>query len=214
MKLTHPVLIALFAGGLAAAATFFLSAGAQDGPDMAPTVSFESAVFAGGCFWCVESDFDKIDGVIETISGYSGGETIDPTYKNHARNEHLEVVKVIYDPAKVEYSELVDYFLRHIDPTDAGGQFCDRGNSYTSAIFVDGNAQRETVEAAYAQITDNNLLSNPIVTPIRDEAPFYAAEDYHQDYYTKNAVRYNFYRKGCGRDKRIKAVWSAEGHSY
>ena len=213
MKLTHPLLIALLAGSIAAITTFFMHAGAQDKPYEAPSVELETAIFAGGCFWCVESDFDKVDGVVETISGYTGGETLNPTYKSHSKDRHLEAVKVVYDPSVVEYEELVSFFVRHIDPTDAGGQFCDRGNSYTTAVFVGSLEERVIVEAQFAAIDASNVLPNPIVTVVRDEAAFYDAEDYHQDYYLKNATRYKFYRNGCGRDKRIKAVWGNEGQS-
>jgi len=213
MKLTHPLLIALLAGSIAAITTFFMHAGAQDKPYEAPSVELETAIFAGGCFWCVESDFDKVDGVVETISGYTGGETLNPTYKSHSKDRHLEAVKVVYDPSVVEYEELVSFFVRHIDPTDAGGQFCDRGNSYTTAVFVGSLEERVIVEAQFAAIDASNVLPNPIVTVVRDEAAFYDAEDYHQDYYLKNATRYKFYRNGCGRDKRIEAVWGNEGQS-
>jgi methionine-S-sulfoxide reductase len=168
----------------------------------------ETAIFAGGCFWCVESDFDKVPGVVETISGYSGGETTNPTYKTHTKDGHLEVVKVIYDPAKVQYGELVDYFMRHIDPTDAGGQFCDRGNSYTTAIFVEDAEEKAVVDAAFAEISASGELIAPIVTAVRPEVAFYTAEDYHQNFYVKSAIRYNAYRRACGRDKRVKEVWS------
>lgn len=211
MKLTHPLWIAGFAGGLASLATFFMmNAGAQDKPEVTTVTTYESAIFAGGCFWCVESDFDKVDGVVETTSGYTGGETTSPTYKTHTKDGHLEAVKVVYDPAKVGYGELVDYFLRHVDPTDDGGQFCDRGNSYRTAIFVDGTEERAEVEAQIAAVESSNILAKPIVTRVLDAAPFYDAEDYHQNYYLKNPARYNVYRRGCGRDKRVKAVWSGK----
>lgn len=213
MKLTHPLAIALLAGTLATATTFFMNAGAQDKPQIVISDDFQTAIFAGGCFWCVESDFDKVDGVVETISGYTGGETDNPTYKNHTRQGHLEAVKVVYNPEKVSYGELVKYHLRHIDPTDAGGQFCDRGNSYTTAFFVDSAEERAVVEAEFAAVEDSGVLPAPIVTKIRDEAPFYDAEAYHQDYYLKNPTRYKFYRNGCRRDQRVKEVWSKESEA-
>ena len=186
MKLFAPLSIALVAGGLAAAATFMMSAGADsERPRVGTTAPTQTAIFAGGCFWCVESDFDKLDGVIETISGYTGGQTDNPTYKTHTKQGHLEAVKVVYDPAKVDYATLVSYHLRHIDPTDAGGQFCDRGHSYTTAIFVDGAQERAIVEAEFAAIEAASQLPAPIVTRVLDEVAFYAAEDYHQDYYIK-----------------------------
>jgi len=213
MKLTHPLLIALLAGSIASITTFFMHAGAQDKPYEAPGAQLETAIFAGGCFWCVEADFDKVGGVVETISGYTGGDTLNPTYKTHSRGQHLEAVKVVYDPSMVEYEELVSFFVRHIDPTDAGGQFCDRGNSYKTAVFVSTLEERVIVEAQFAAIEASNVLPAPIVTTVRDAAVFYDAEDYHQGYYLKNATRYRFYRNGCRRDERIKAVWGGEGQS-
>lgn len=211
MKLTHPLSISLFAGGLAALATFVMSAGAEDRPSIATTnANLETAIFAGGCFWCVESDFDKVDGVLETVSGYIGGNSANPTYKTHTKQGHLEAVRVVYDSSKVEYGELVDYFVRHIDPTDDGGQFCDRGNSYRTAVFVENDEERAEVESQFAAINQAGILPAPIVTRILDETSFYNAEDYHQDYYRKNPARYKLYRVGCGRDKRIAAVWGTD----
>lgn len=214
MKFTHPISIALIAGGLATLATFVTSAGAENGPNVpVNNASIETAIFAGGCFWCVESDFDKLEGVVETVSGYTGGESLNPTYKTHTKQGHLEAVRVVYDSSKVEYSELVDYFFRHIDPTDDGGQFCDRGNSYRSAVFVDGFEQRSEVEMQVQAIDQAGILPGPIVTRVLDEAQFYEAEGYHQNYYQKNPARYKLYRVGCGRDKRVAKVWSGEGES-
>lgn len=214
MKLNHPLSISLLAGGLAALATFFMSAGAENSPSYSATnENIETAIFAGGCFWCVESDFDKVDGVLETVSGYTGGDTTNPTYKTHTRENHLEAVQVVYDSSKVEYGELVHYFLRHIDPTDDYGQFCDRGNSYRTAVFVDGADERAEVERQFEMIDTAGILPAPIVTKVRDEVTFYPAEKYHQNYYQKNPARYKLYRVGCGRDKRVKEVWSGEGNS-
>lgn len=214
MKLTHPMSISLMTGGLAALATFFMSAGAQNSvSSLSDNENLETAIFAGGCFWCVESDFDKVDGVLETVSGYTGGQTTNPTYKTHTKQGHLEAVKVVYDSSKVEYAELVDYFLRHIDPTDDGGQFCDRGNSYRTAVFVDGAEERAEVEMQFAAINQSGVLPAPIVTRVLDETAFYDAETYHQNYYQKNPARYRLYRVGCGRDKRVAQVWSADGAS-
>ena len=167
----------------------------------------KTAIFAGGCFWCVEADFDKVDGVISTVSGYTGGTTENPTYKQvtYGDTGHYEAVEVTYDPAKVDYRTLVDYFLRHIDPTDAGGQFCDRGDSYRTAIFVATPEERAAAEAAIAEA--DAALEPPVVTPVLDAAKFTDAEDYHQDYYLKNKLNYDYYRWGCGRDARIEEVW-------
>ncbi len=172
----------------------------QSGP---PPAGLASAVFAGGCFWCVESDFDKLPGVKATVSGYTGGALENPTYRNH--EGHVEAVEVTYDPATVSYRQLADYFLRHIDPLDNGGQFCDRGESYRTAIFA---ANPEEKSAAAAAIADGEkILKKNIVTPVRERAHFWVAEDYHQDYYIKNPNRYRYYRSACGRDARVKAVW-------
>ena len=162
------------------------------------------AVFAGGCFWCVESDFEHLDGVIEAESGYTGGDLQNPTYRNH--EGHIEAVRVIYDPRRVSYAQLLHHFWRHHDPLDAGGQFCDRGASYRSAIFVTPE-QREAAEASLAET--ERVLGREVATPIRPLSRFWRAETYHQDYYEKNAVQYRFYRWRCGRDQRVREVWGA-----
>ncbi|MEQ8751652.1 MAG: peptide-methionine (S)-S-oxide reductase MsrA [Amphiplicatus sp.] len=162
-----------------------------------------TAVFAGGCFWCVEADFEKLPGVSGAVSGYSGDDLQNPTYRNHGR--HLEAVRVEYDPSVIAYRTLVDYFLRHIDPLDDGGQFCDRGHSYTTAIFVQGPDERAAAAAAIAEAEQK--LGEKIVTPVRERLRFWDAEDYHQDYYKKNKAQYGYYRSSCGRDRRIKQVW-------
>lgn len=173
----------------------FSSAAAQ-APDRA------QAVFAGGCFWCVESDFEHLEGVVEAESGYAGGELENPTYRNH--EGHVEAVRVIYDPSRVSYEQLLRHFWRHHDPLDAGGQFCDRGPSYRSAIFVTP-AQRADAEASLAET--RRILGREIATPIRPLGRFWRAEEYHQDYYEKNPVPYRFYRWRCGRDQRVREVW-------
>ena len=166
-----------------------------------------TAIFAGGCFWCVEADFDKVEGVTDTLSGYTGGHLKNPTYQqvSHEDTGHYEAVKITYDPAKVGYPELVKHFFRHVDPTDAGGQFCDRGPSYRTAIFVDGPEQREAAEAAKAAA--KKALGQPVVTPILDAATFYPAEDYHQNYHQENGFKYSYYRWSCGRDARVEELW-------
>lgn len=214
MKLTHPLSLSLLTGGLAALATFVFTAGAEDRPNITTSqADVETAIFAGGCFWCVESDFDKVPGVLETVSGYTAGNSTNPTYKTHTKQGHLEAVKVVYDPSRVEYGELVSYFMRHIDPTDDGGQFCDRGNSYRTAVFVSDQEERNEVETQFAEITQSGALPAPIVTRVLDETAFYEAEGYHQNYYQKNPARYKLYRVGCGRDKRIADVWGEAGES-
>lgn len=206
--------IALVAGLTSMALGFFSSAGAQDQGSDPDAKRLSTAVFAGGCFWCVESDFDKVDGVVSTISGYTGGHVANPTYKqvSHEDTGHYEAVKVTYDPDKVTYGELVHYYFRHVDPTDADGQFCDRGESYRTAIFVNSDAERAvaTEEAGDAA----TVLGKPVVTNIADAATFWPAEGYHQDYYQKNPLKYRYYRSACGRDARVKALWGSEtaGH--
>ena len=167
-----------------------------------------TAVFAGGCFWCTEADFDKVPGVISTTSGYTGGTTARPTYEQVTAGGtgHYEAVKVVYDPGRVSYATLVERFCPTIDPTDGGGQFCDRGDSYLSAIFVTPD-QRAVAEGSKARLAKRAVLPAPIATTIRAAAPFYPAEGYHQNYYKKNPVRYRFYRTSCGRDARLDAVW-------
>lgn len=187
---------------------FLSSAGAQDQADLDDAKPLASAVFAGGCFWCVEADFDKVPGVLDTVSGFSGGHVAKPTYKQvtYGDTGHYEVVKVTYDPDIVSYDELVHYFMRHIDPLDARGQFCDKGDSYRSAIFVSTDEEREIAEEEIAE--DNKLFDGKIATPVLDASTFWPAEAYHQDYYTKNPIKYRYYRTACGRDKRVKALWS------
>ena len=167
-------------------------------------------VVAGGCFWCVEADFEKVAGVIEAVLGYTGGSVDNPTYKQVSRGGtgHYEAVKITYDSARVNRDQLYSMFFRSVDPTDAGGQFCDRGQSYTTAVFVDGKAQREAAEASKAEVAA--LLEAPIATSIEPAGPFYAAEDYHQDYYRKNPLQYEFYRWRCGRDGRIEELWGED----
>lgn len=165
------------------------------------------AVFAGGCFWCTESDFDKIPGVLSTTSGYIGGKLRNPTYKQVSAGGtgHIEAVRVTYDPARVSYATLAARFIRTVDPLDSGGSFCDRGYHYRSAFFVATQQQRRIAEAI--KKTTQASLKKPVATLILPAATFYPAETYHQDYYKKNPVRYSFYRLNCGRDARLKQVW-------
>uniref|UniRef100_UPI003564FB91 peptide-methionine (S)-S-oxide reductase MsrA n=1 Tax=Desulfosarcina sp. TaxID=2027861 RepID=UPI003564FB91 len=165
-----------------------------------------TAVFAGGCFWCTESDFEKIDGVIEAVSGYTGGRMENPTYKQVSAGGtgHIEAIKVVYDPAKISYSQLLDILWRHIDPTDAGGQFVDRGDQYRSAIFYATDEERKIAEASKKALSASGRFDRPIVTDILPLGSFYEAEDYHQDYYKKNSIRYNWYRSGSGRDQFLE----------
>ncbi|HEX8569463.1 MAG TPA: peptide-methionine (S)-S-oxide reductase MsrA [Caulobacteraceae bacterium] len=168
----------------------------------------ETAVFAGGCFWCTEADFEKMPGVVSAVSGYTGGSERNPTYEQVVakRTGHLEAVRVTYDPSKVTYGALVTQFWRTIDPTDAGGQFCDRGATYRTAVFVSDPAQRRAAEASKA--LTQKRLGKPVVTEIRTLGRFWPAEGYHQDYARKNPLRYKVYRQGCGRDARLKGLWA------
>jgi peptide-methionine (S)-S-oxide reductase len=167
----------------------------------------EAAVFAGGCFWCTEADFEKVAGVVSAVSGYTGGRTENPTYEQVSAGGtgHYEVVRITYDPARVSYQALVRHYFRTVDPTDAGGQFCDRGESYRTAIFAIGEGQKSIAEAERARAAA--LLKQRVVTPVLPAGRFYAAEGYHQDYYKKNPIRYSYYRGRCGRDARVKKVW-------
>lgn len=179
----------------------------------------DTAIFAGGCFWCVEKDFESIPGVSEAVSGFAGGKVMNPSYKEVTRGGtgHIEAVEVTYDPDVVSYDTLLHMFLRSIDVLDAGGQFCDRGHTYTTAIFVSNNAELAAAEAAIAQAEAD--LGQKVVTPIRQAEKFYAAEPFHQDYYKSQKMRftrfgpltraesYKKYRKACGRDARVKELW-------
>ena len=168
----------------------------------------ETIIVAGGCFWCVEKDFDHVAGVVSTTSGYSGGTLANPTYQNH--EGHREVVRIEYDPATVDARTLFDVFFRSVDPVDGGGQFCDRGYAYTTAIYVAGAAQKKAADAAKADA--EKALGQAIVTPVEAAGEFWDAEDYHQDYYKKNPVRYKYYRYSCGRDERVKELWGGAAH--
>jgi peptide-methionine (S)-S-oxide reductase len=167
------------------------------------------ATFAGGCFWCMEPPYDELEGVIATTSGYIGGSKADPTYQDVSGGGtgHAEAVQVTYDPTKVSYERLLEVFWHNVDPLDAGGQFCDRGDQYRTAIFVHDDEQRRLAEASKQALEGSWRLTQPIVTEIVAAAPFYPAEDYHQDYYEKNPIRYKFYRWNCGRDARLEQLW-------
>jgi len=172
---------------------------------------YETAVFAGGCFWSMEHDMEPIPGVVSVEVGYSGGHVAHPTYDEVSTETtgHLESVKVTYDPQKISYANLVQRYWHVIDPTDSGGAFCDRGPSYHSAVFVASPEQRRVVEASEAALERGQLQGKPIATQIRDAAPFWPAETYHQHYPQKNPVQYAEYRLGCGKDSRLHAIWGA-----
>ena len=181
----------------------------------------KTAVVAGGCFWCVEKDFESVPGVTSVVSGFAGGKTANPTYKQVTAGGtgHYEAVQITYDDSKVSYADLITLFFRSVDPTDAGGQFCDRGDSYRTAIFVSGPAERAAAKAASAEAEQQ--LGAPIATKILAAGPFYAAEDYHQDYYKSSAIiitrfgprtkasAYKLYREACGRDARVQQLWGS-----
>lgn len=169
------------------------------------------ATFAGGCFWCVEKDFEHVKGVISAVSGYTGGLLPNPTYRNHGR--HIEAVRITFDPKIITYNQLLDVFWRSVNPTDRGGQFCDRGNSYKTAIFANSEEQLKIAEMSKSEVEATGILKAPIVTPIRTAGVWTDAEGYHQDYYKKNPLRYKFYRYNCGRDATIQKLWGAQAHA-
>lgn len=169
-----------------------------------------TATFAGGCFWCVQPPFEKLDGVLHVDAGYTGGTGTNPTYEDYAQKGHVEAVQITYDPAKINYSQLLDVFWRQINPTDPGGQFVDRGPQYRSAIFYHDAEQKRLAEASKEQLGKSGRFSQPIVTELIQAGPFYKAEDYHQDYYKKNPIRYHYYRHRSGRDQFIEKTWGGE----
>ena len=166
----------------------------------------DKAIFAGGCFWCVESDFDHVPGVTSTISGYIGGTIQNPTYENHPG--FREAVEITFDPSKTTYAKLLTAYWHSVDPTDDGGQFCDRGESYTTAIYATDQAQLKEAQASKAKI--QAALGKPVATVVASAPKFWRAEEYHQDFYKKNPLRYRYYRTGCGRDRIVKSVWGAK----
>jgi peptide-methionine (S)-S-oxide reductase len=182
----------------------------------APVPQRGSAIFAGGCFWCEETAFEGVPGVISVTSGYTGGQKKNPTYEevSSGGTGHAESVEVVYDPSKISYQKLLEIFWHNVDPFQANGQFCDLGNQYRSAIFYRDDAQRAAAEASKRKLEEEPRFRGKIVTQIVPASTFYPAEDYHQDFYKKNPVRYHSYRAGCGRDARLKAIWgeAAGGH--
>lgn len=173
----------------------------------------KTAIFAGGCFWCMEKDFEHVSGVIMAESGYTGGSSDNPTYKTYEKGRHIEAVRISYNSEKVTYDQLLHTFWRSVNPTDAGGQFCDRGHAYSTAIFVLDDKQKELATKSKQMLVADNPLPKPIVTPILHAGTFWPAEKYHQDYYKKAPIRYKFYRLSCGRDKTIKALWGKQAHA-
>ena len=202
---------ALIVAGIAAAGVFAQTKQEKQSAATRPSTT-AIATFAGGCFWCTEADFDKVDGVISTTSGYIGGKTANPTYDSVSAGNsgHAEAVQVVFDPSKVTYSKLLEYYWRTIDPTTKDRQFCDSGSPYRTAIFTHDEQQRALAEASKKALSNNKPFREPIVTEIVNATQFYPAEDYHQDYYIKNPVRYKFYRGNCGRDARLKQLWGSQ----
>ena len=201
------VLLALLLGGLARAS---LGGDAAEEPATAAPADTAVATFAGGCFWCLEAPFDALEGVLSTTSGYTGGHVDAPSYEqvSSGTTGHVEAVRVHYDPEQVDYARLLEVFWRNVDPLDAGGQFCDRGAQYRSAVFVHDATQRRL--AADSRRALEGRLDGPVATEILEAGPFHPAEAYHQDYYRANPIRYRFYRSRCGRDARLEAVWGDE----
>ena len=174
----------------------------------------DSAIFAGGCFWCMEPPYDELDGVISTTSGYIGGKLPNPSYEqvSAGHSGHAEAVEVVFDPARVSYQKLLEVFWRNVDPFAINQQFCDRGDQYRSAIFTQGPEQMRLAEESRKALETAGKFDKPIVTQIVPASTFYPAEDYHQDYYKKNPVRYKFYRYNCGRDARLEQIWGSSDH--
>ncbi len=179
-------------------------------PTRSAIAAEKSVILAGGCFWCVEKDFDHVPGVVSTVSGYAGGISENPTYKNYVDGGHREVVKIGYDDTKVSFDQLLDVFWHSVDPTDGGGQFCDRGHAYTTAVYVVDADELEAAEASKKTIAA--VLGKPVKTEIALAPVFWPAEKYHQNYYDKNPIRYRYYRYSCGRDGRIEALWGKAAH--
>ncbi len=173
-----------------------------------PAVDHEkTAIFAGGCFWCMEADFEKIPGIIDVVSGYTGGTSKNPNYSNYSKSGHIEAVRIEYQPSLISYMQLLEIFWMNIDPTDKDGQFCDRGHGYSSAVFFLTEEQKKLALESKSLIEQSGILKDLVKTPVLEAKEFYIAEDYHQDYYKKNKIRYHYYRFRCGRDKRLEELW-------
>lgn len=198
----------VFTAGAILFAALWVTPRAEEMPTV-PAPGLEKATFAGGCFWCMEPPFDKLDGVVSTTSGYTGGQTPNPTYQQVSAGGtgHAEALEVLYDPKKISYEKLLDVFWRNVDPTAADHQFCDYGNQYRSEIFYHDDGQERLAERSRKAIERSKPFKDAIVTKISPASTFYRAEGYHQDFYKKNPVRYKFYRYNCGRDQRLKELW-------
>jgi peptide methionine sulfoxide reductase msrA/msrB len=211
MKLRMAIFAALLSAGVA---WIFASSREAGGwtPPPGPPPKLLHATFAGGCFWCMEAPFDAVPGVYSTTSGYAGGQQKNPTYEQvgSGTTGHAESLQVGYDPTRVSYEQLLEVYWHNVDPTDAGGQFCDRGNQYRSAIFYENEAQKQAALASKRALEDSKRLPGPVVTQVVPLGTFYPAEEYHQDFYKKNPVRYHTYRAGCGRDRRLGQLWGKD----
>jgi peptide-methionine (S)-S-oxide reductase len=181
-----------------------------------PPATTAKATFAGGCFWCVEADFDKVPGVLSTTSGYTGGKLANPSYEQVAAKltGHAEAVQIVFDPSKVSYEQLLEHFWRTIDPTTKDAQFCDHGSPYRTAIFANDAVQLKAAKASFEALQKSKPFKQPIVTEVVPAGVFYPAEEYHQDYYKKNPVRYQYYRSACGRDARLKQLWGDKAAAH
>jgi peptide methionine sulfoxide reductase msrA/msrB len=204
--------IAVFSAGLALGALWLLGPFPRARAAAPPPAALARATFAGGCFWCMEASLEKVPGVVSVISGYAGGQVKNPSYEqvSGGTTGHAESVQVSYDPARLSYEQLVEIFWRNVDPVDGGGQFCDRGKQYRTAIFYEGEAQKLAAEASKRALAASGRLKKPIVTEIVPLEAFYPAEDYHQDFYKKSPLRYMTYRAACGRDRRLSELWGKE----
>jgi peptide-methionine (S)-S-oxide reductase len=202
----RPIIFHVLLGTMLLVAVAAATSNAEQPADSRPLAK---ATFAGGCFWCMEPPFDKLEGVISTTSGYTGGHKTHPTYQEVSvgGTGHAEAVEIVYDPAKISYARLLEVFWHNIDPTTPNGQFCDKGTQYRSAIFYHDETQKRLAEEAKQALEASKPFTAPIVTEITPASEFYPAEDYHQDYYQKNPIRYKFYRHNCGRDQRLRELW-------
>jgi len=211
-KFFSKMLLALAVAGFSGFAFSTVIVTLDDGPAK-PAAGLETAIFAGGCFWCTESDFDKVPGVVSDISGYTGGTVKNPTSEQVSAGGtgHAESVMVTFDPKKISYAKLLKTYWLSIDPLTANRQFCDGGHQYRSAIFYLNESQKKQALAYKKSLEDSHFFKQPIVTEITAASEFYPAEDYHQDYHNRNPIRYNYYRNACGRDARLKEVWGKKG---
>ncbi len=213
MKILIPSILLLSLSGAACAPH---SEADQAAEPAATAEGLAHAIFAGGCFWCMEQPFDELEGVVSTTSGYIGGQVKDPTYRQVSAggSGHTEAVKIVFDPAQVSYQELLHVFWRNIDPLAVDRQFCDGGSQYRTGIYPSGEEQSRLAEESKEALARSGRFDRPIATEIEPAGKFYAAEEYHQDYYRKNSVRYKMYRTGCGRDRRLKELWGDEAGGH